>query len=503
MKTIECFDVFEIKLKGKKEGNPFTDEWIKGEFLCKSERKTVNGFYNGNGEYIVRFMPGFAQEYQYRIFGSFLEQEEKGGFLAVANTGNNHGPVKVANEYHFTYADQTPYYPFGTTCYAWTHQIEKFQESTLESLKQSPFNKIRFCIFPKHYDYNLYEPITYPYEGVACSIENLNRDNFETYLPSNTENQWDFTRFNPKHFEIIEERIKELMESGIEADIILFHPYDRWGFSQMTPPQDYFYLKYVIARFAAYRNVWWSIANEHDLCPSKTIDDWEKIAKVVCEEDPYNRLRSIHNCKIIYDHTKEWITHCSIQRTEIYLSVVNTKDWRESYKKPVVLDEVGYEGNINHFWGNLPAKEMVRLFWMATVRGGYCGHGETYVNKQDKLWWSHGIRLYGESPARIEFLRKIVEEGPQGGLEPSDIPRWNGNAATSSNPDYKGKYFLFYTGISCPSFLEFFMEEDKKYQVELMDTWDMTINYLGIFSGKFQIELPSKSYMAIRIQVQE
>lgn len=503
MKTIERFGIFEIRLQGKKEGNPFADEWIKGEFVCESERKIVSGFYNGDGEYVVRFMPSYEKEYQYRIFGSYSEKEEKGEFLVVCNTGNNHGPVKVANQYHFTYADQTPYYPFGTTCYAWTHQVKNSQDSTIESLKQSPFNKIRFCIFPKHYDYNLYEPITYPYVGVPCSIKNLKRDNFETYLPSNPENQWDFTRFNPKHFEIIEERIKELMDIGIEADIILFHPYDRWGFSTMTPLQDQFYLKYVIARFSAYRNVWWSLANEFDLCPAKSIADWEKIARVICEEDPYGRLRSIHNCKVLYDYTKEWITHCSIQRTEIHLSVANTKTWREMYQKPVVLDEVGYEGNINHFWGNLPAKEMVRLFWMTTVRGGYCGHGETYVNKQDKLWWSHGIRLYGESPKRIEFLRKIVEEVPMGGLEPAEIPRWSDNVATASHPDYKGNYFLFYTGISCPAFLEFFMRPDKKYRVELIDTWDMTINQVGIFSGTFQINLPSKSYMAIRIQAME
>lgn len=500
MKIMERFDVFELKLLGKKEGNPFTQEWIKGVFVSKSEKKEVRGFYNGDGEYIVRFMPSFAEEYQYEITTSFSEEKEVGYFLVQENSKKNHGPVKVVGQYHFAYADETPYYPFGTTCYAWIHQPEKEQQRTLESLKQSPFNKIRFCIFPKHYDYNLYEPITYPFVGTPCSILNLNRDNFESYLPTNTENQWDFTRFNPKHFEIIEERIKDLLKLGIEADLILFHPYDRWGFSCMTKEQDTFYLNYVIARFSAYRNVWWSLANEFDLCPAKKLEDWEQIAKVICDNDPYDRLRSIHNCKVIYDHTKEWITHCSIQRTEIHVSVINTKTWREEYKKPVVLDEVGYEGNINHFWGNLPANELVRLFWLTTVRGGYCGHGETYVNEKDKLWWSHGICLRGESPARIEFLRKIVEEAPVGGLEPANLKRWSDNVATSSNPKYKENYFLCYTGISCPAFLEFFLEENQIYQVEVIDTWDMTIKKIGDFSGKFCIDLPSKSYMAVRIQ---
>ena len=32
------------------------------------------------------------------------------------------GRCGCANRFHFAYADGTPYFPFGTTCYAWTHQ---------------------------------------------------------------------------------------------------------------------------------------------------------------------------------------------------------------------------------------------------------------------------------------------------------------------------------------------------------------------------------------------
>lgn len=46
---------------------------------------------------------------------------------------------------------------------------------------------------------------------------------------------------------------------GIEADLIVMHPYDRWGFAQMTKEQDALYWKYVLARFSAYRNMWWSL----------------------------------------------------------------------------------------------------------------------------------------------------------------------------------------------------------------------------------------------------
>jgi hypothetical protein len=39
--------------------------------------------------------------------------------------------------------------PRKTTCYAWIHQPEELQRQTLETLAASPFNKIRFCVFPK------------------------------------------------------------------------------------------------------------------------------------------------------------------------------------------------------------------------------------------------------------------------------------------------------------------------------------------------------------------
>lgn len=500
LQQVERWDVFELSFNGEGMDNPFTEGKIYGRFQNDNEEKTIEGFYDGDGIYKIRFMPSFVGNYSYEIKGNFSKEVYKGSFNVIDASADNHGPVKVANQYHFSYMDGTPYYEIGTTCYAWTHQKEKMQENTRKTLKNSPFNKIRFCIFPKHYDYNLYEPISYPYQGTPCNIDGINRENFMEFLPSNPDNQWDFTRFNPEHFQIIEKNIQYLKELGIEADIILMHPYDRWGFSEMGRENDIFYLRYVIARFSAYRNVWWSLANEYDLCRGKSTQDWEALAETIVKYDPYQRLRSIHNCKKIYDYTRPWITHCSMQRTEIYTSAVNTKAWREQYGKPIVLDEVGYEGNINYNWGNITAEEMVRLFWITTVRGGYCGHGETYVRDDNILWWSHGNVLHGDSPERLKFLHKILLETPGHGLEPANVNKWDDNAATASHPKYKGKYYLFYTGDSRPAFREFLFNKNKKYKVEVIDTWNMTIEDRGIYSGKFYIDLPSRQYMVIRIQ---
>ena len=153
--TVEKWDVFQIEIKGYEGGNPFTDYWIRGIFENKNEKTEVEGFYDGDGMYKVRFMPSFEGIYYFEILGNALETKLSGTFEVTAPSENNHGPVRVANTYHFAYEDGTPYYPLGTTCYVWNLQSDERIEETLETLRLSAFNKIRFCIFPKHYDYNL------------------------------------------------------------------------------------------------------------------------------------------------------------------------------------------------------------------------------------------------------------------------------------------------------------------------------------------------------------
>lgn len=502
--SVEKWGVFEARFQGRADGNPFEDYEIIGEFFCEKENKIIAGFYDGNGEYVVRFMPSYEGKYGFMVKGSFSKEVYAGEFVVVAPAEQNHGYLKVVDTYHFRYADETPYYSLGTTCYAWVHQEEKMQEQTLKTLEKSAFNKIRFCIFPKHYDYNYRDPITFPYEGTPCDNSNLSRRTMFGYMEDKSSNKWDFKRFNPEHFKRFDKRIKQLMERNIQADLILFHPYDRWGYDGMGAENDDFYVKYIVARYAAFRNVWWSLANEYDYVQTKTIDDWERIGELIRKKDPYQRLRSIHNGPQFYDFSKDWITHCSCQGTDRYKSTELTAEIREKYKKPVVWDEILYEGNLDLGWGNISGEEMTRRFWEATMRGGYVGHGETYLFSADdtvddaKLWWSHGGVLHGDSPARIAFLDKILKEIPGGAGLQQLSAYWDSVAATS-DPDKK-EFFLFYFSFMRPFYRDMYFDEETEYEVDVIDTWNMKIIPQGVFKGHFRIVLGGKPYMAIRVR---
>ena len=393
--------------------------------------------------------------------------------------------MRVRDTFHFAYEDGTPHFSVGTTCYVWNHQGDALEEQTLETLETAPFNKMRMCVFPKHYTFNQNEPEYHAFEklrsrsGIGAGGEGVGG-----------EGDWDFTRFNPDFFRHLEKRVGDLRDLGIEADIILFHPYDRWGYSTMPAEVDDRYLRYVVARLAAYRNVWWSMANEFDLMKAKTEQDWDRFFRIVQESDPYQHLRSVHNCRVFYDHNKPWVTHCSVQRSDL----TQVSRWREEYQKPVVVDECCYEGNIPNNWGNITAEEMTHRFWEGFSRGGYVGHGETYVHPDDILWWSKGGVLHGESPARIAFLRQIMEDGPA--IDPRG-GYWDLNQSTSDDDAYR----LIYFGINRPAYKDIELPADREYTIDVIDTWEMTITPLaGTFSGKCRVKLPGKPHIALRVR---
>ncbi len=499
----EQWGVFEVELRGPTSGNPFADIELTATFEQGNNKQTVAGFYDGDGVFRVRFMPDKIGAWRYTTRSNAAELSGKTGeFNVVAPTGNNHGPVRVRNAFHFAFADGTPYKPLGTTCYAWTSQDDALEEQTLKTLAGAPFNKLRMCVFPKWYTWNQNEPPLYAFEGT----------------PPKT---WDYTRFNPAFFQHLEKRILQLQELGIEADIILLHPYDEghWGFDRMPDEADDRYLRYIISRLAAYRNVWWSLANEYDFMKEKQESDWDRMIEVVTSADPYHRLTSIHNGKLLYNHTSPLLTHASIQNGSAAEEAARAVLYRDVYRKPIVFDEIKYEGDIPLRWGNLSAEEMVHRFWECIIAGTYPGHGECLLDPSDVLWWSKGGVLRGQSPARIAFLRDILATAPPEGIEPID--KWQ-NPNVAGKP---GQYYLVYFGAKSPVKWKFRLPRTNRdnpqelaggmqFHVDVLDTWNMTVtpidkpfiirqpqkpDYLVFDEADSSITLPDNPWIALRI----
>jgi Domain of unknown function (DUF5060)/Domain of unknown function (DUF5605)/Protein of unknown function (DUF4038) len=508
---IEEWNRFEVVVNHKVMGNAFQNVSIAAKFTNKDTAYTVQGFYDGDGVFKVRFMPQTIGTWQYVTQSNVAQLNNKKGFFeCVKATGHNHGIVKIYNTYGFKYADGKPYYPVGTTAYAWTHMGQGVQETTLNSLKTAGFNKIRMGVFPKNYDLVKEEPALYPYLSTGTTKD----------TDGNDKKTWDFTQFNPLFFKHLEKRIDDLRDLGIEADLILFHPYDkgRWGFDEMPMEANVQYIKYLTARMASFRNVWWSMANEYDYVKSKTDADWLALTKATVAADPYRHLCSIHGSTAKYfEYWKPEFTHISVQDEAPLINFGAAAIARNIYSKPVIYDEVGYEGNLKHRWGRYSGEEMSHLMWMGAIAGTYVTHGEAYMfkNISDTIFWAKGGVFKGTSWKRAGFLRKILETN-HAPLEMADGSRDLKTATTG-----KGQY-LVYFGKEISEYWIFNIphknatydrpKAGKKYKVEIIDTWEMTIqensqtfeiaevNDYRMYDKELKkIRLPLKPYIALRI----
>lgn len=493
--------MFELSFAGVyKEGE------IKAEFTCKDETRGVSGFYAGNGVYKVRFLPRAAGTYHWKVSGV---TEAEG--TEICKDSELPGMVKADGKV-FRFENGQLFHPFGTTVYALISQSDELIEQTMQTIEDAPFNKIRMCVFPKHYDFNHNEPSYYPFE-------------------KNEDGTWDPARPVYAFWDALDRHIVRLGEMGIQVDLILFHPYDRWGFDGMGLVKDKQYLAYLLHRLAAYPHIWWSLANEYELT-NRSMEQWYEIEAFVAANDPYGHLLSCHNIFAIWDANRPLTTHASIQSKDFAM----LGDWNRRYNTPLILDECSYEGNLEHFWGSITGEEMSRRFWKAVCCGAYCTHGETFYSDDDVLWWARGGILKGTSPKRIAFCRKIVESLP-GHLEgePAMLSHLASlvtmsKAEQDAAVEMAGKHqqvvraFLnsgsdaisyahaetsYYAHIGTDCFLRFYdtrpiardtlnLPKDRTYTIQLIDTWNMTIETVcSGASGSFIVKLPGRENMAV------
>ncbi len=516
------YEIFELKWKAGEPKQDWINVGLEAVFNKDGKQMSVKGFYAGNGEYRLRFMPLEEGKYECTVTGCLpaegceknrTEFVEHYAFTAEAAADEKHGPVRT-KETRFMYADGTHYLPFGTTVYALLHQGRKLLEETMKTLERAPFNKVRLCLFPKYFDFNRNEPEQFAFEKEG--------------------EEWNTKKPCMAYWEFLDETITRLESLEIQADLILFHPYDKWGFAALDKQQRLDYLEYVCRRLSAHPNIWWSLANEYDQLDNISKEEWLEMSAFLAQNDLNRHLISNHNFVTPWDFSDLNTTHVCLQESD----TAKIPGLLKKYGKPVLYDEMGYEGNIPYSWGNLSAFEMVNRFWKAVTLGGFATHGETYMEKMDDsqvLWWSKGGTLKGKSAKRIAFLKELLCEMPgdmvlfkKEGMELESqeqlrvlidarmpgiwdnpvlrcMAKMNDNEFTHMQQFFQQpilhcgeEAYLTYLGDACTIYTVLELPRDKNYRVEIIDVWEMTRTVVaGQASGRVEVELPGKAGMAV------
>ena len=494
------YETFELVLSGEAPENSYAEVNLTASFTLNGETRNVKGFYAGNNRYIVRFLPEKPGLYHYFVRGAAVLDGEE--FCEASK-----GPATLIRTHgtHFQTADGHWFYPFGTTVYALSHQRDQLVDKTFETMRTAPFNKVRMCVFPKHYDYNTNEPALYPFEK--------------------TPSGWNVHHPVAEYWERLEAHIQRLNSLSIQCDLIIFHPYDRWGFSRLDRDESLIYLDYLIRRFSAFPNIWWSLANEYDLMGYNR-EDWKLFESFLSENDPFHHLLSNHQMLKPWSWEDDSITHICTQTRDVNRVSLLIRQ----YQKPLMVDECCYEGNLPQNWGNISGFEMVNRFWKVFCQGGYCTHGETFLDPDDIIWWSKGGTLKGESAPRIRFLRNLAESLP-GPVSYCAMDLFNGEIEETQKklPDgEKGSFayllkhiepeyarillqqireftgccgdlaVLKYYARTCPALGTLSLAQEGSYQIDVIDIWEMTrTTVMTDVNGDVKVPLPGKEGIAV------
>ena len=237
--SIPRWELFELPLSGPSTGNPFTEVQLAATFTMGHRSVAVDGFYDGGGTYKLRpcrtrkasgvITPPTTPRRSTASPAHSPARLHSPGCMAPSES--QHASLRLRRRHailsirhHLLCMDASVRPIAAASCRISPHRAHAF-------------NKIRMCVFPKSYQYNHNEPPFYPFERDAAGKS-------------------DFTHLNPAFFAHIEKRIADLRAMNIEADLILFHPYDRWGYSTMPAETDDRYLRYIVARLSAHRNIW-------------------------------------------------------------------------------------------------------------------------------------------------------------------------------------------------------------------------------------------------------
>ncbi|OQY92591.1 MAG: hypothetical protein B6D39_04560 [Anaerolineae bacterium UTCFX2] len=384
-----------------------------------NRRIWMPGFWAGGNTWKVRFAPTELGTWHWVTFSTNPSLDARTGSL-VSVPSDNKGFIRVAenNPYTFSYSDGTPFFMWGNTAYQLLEQAlegpgvsyEYFNPEDpsishilttqdwrefVDKTQEHGMNKIRFQATMWGWGNN-YGTRWFPWENSTV----LNPQ---------------FAVFNQSYWETLDEVVQYMQEKGMVAEIVIISDYSNWeptdpGMYYMTPADEQLLLRFTAARYAAYSNVIWQVAQEFYYTErvrygGRVPEAWgREVGSYLAGVDPYRtvagRLLTIHNrTKMLFSFPNDpWPTHFAIQvgtritpkwKYENHPSLWGNDSIRYNwgYYKPIANDEYGYADNYEL------SRAMVRqAAWGIAVGGGYGTYGEWNT---DPTWDPYWIKTGG------------------------------------------------------------------------------------------------------------
>jgi hypothetical protein len=383
---IHQWEVFTISFNsGKVPSNPYKEiPATKGGDLLTvtftgtggdalSKKITVVGFWNGGSVWCANFTAPFTGNWKYISSSSDKSMNgKKGSIDVVAWTEEDknvnpvrHGLVRVRKDgetagHFFEYTDGEPFLWIGDTWWNWTNR--KIKPETFRQLVDDRSAK----------GFNIGQ-LFVAANGWGRESSLLD----ETYTIPDTE-----------HMKKVEDMIKYANSKGITVwihgwwsrpnlnTIIGAEKMQRWW-------------RYLVHRFGAY-NVIWVVAGEYNMNNNAgfPLDFWKGLGRLIKNEDPYERIISVHNTPPFWDggaeapqwatgsvlHQETWLDYNQTQvghgkYANEMIPYIISEEYNRKPSKPIVVTEPWYE-----FIEGNPTGMDIRFAAWSAILSGAAGH---------------------------------------------------------------------------------------------------------------------------------
>ncbi|MGB9596556.1 MAG: DUF5060 domain-containing protein [Candidatus Poribacteria bacterium] len=216
----ELWDTCEITLSSQRNyENPFQDTNVIATFMHEETGKSfeVNGFYDGDNIWRIRFMPSETGKWAYVTHSTDPDLDKKIGNIICEKSTKPylHSPIKI-NGHHFFYSDGMPIFLISTRM-SCVYAGKDVWNEIISFMKNYKINRVLFMM-----------------GGVAGTVKDLYG------------NGLDFWRYNIEKFRSIDAFINELRQAEIIASPYFYYFNDGVQKS-MTSEQDKAYIKYSIS----------------------------------------------------------------------------------------------------------------------------------------------------------------------------------------------------------------------------------------------------------------
>jgi hypothetical protein len=277
--------------------SPFADVLVEAEFTSPSgARLTMPGFYDGNGTWKVRFNPGEAGGWRFKIYARPANPElaDAGQFTVEGNASPGFLKATPGDAWGFRFENGEPYLAIGDTVYD-LFGMEYCGGDVAAFVKrrhEQGHNLFRVRLtssefHPPEGDFSWQTKSMWPWGGSRSAPR--------------------FDLFNLDWFHSIDKSVAAIEAYG---DIGLEMIMEAWGFefpfnhrSWFTAEWEELWLRFLFARYDAYNCVYfWTPLNEYEYYPNGdwnwkvAADRWAlRIGRWYKTLSPHQHVSSIHN----------------------------------------------------------------------------------------------------------------------------------------------------------------------------------------------------------------